>query len=189
MPRRMLHALCLLVLCCVAAHAQEAKGDAPDKQTGLVYGKDHVFAVTAPEGWVLDNKSGVEQGIHAVFYPVGSNWRDSKAVMYVNTAAKSDTLEKFIEGDVAGFRKDSPGLKVTDDEPLTVAGKERVIVKRFSDDQYGNHEAVAYVEESKVVVIIVFTARTKKDFEAALPAFRKLVSSYRFISGKVVTGN
>jgi hypothetical protein len=189
MLRRTLQPVCLLLFCCLAAHAQDAKTDARDNNTGIVYGKNHVFAVTAPEGWVLDNKSGVGQGLHAVFYPVGSSWTESKAVMYVNAAPKSETLEKFIEGDVAEFRKNAPGLKVTDDETPTLAGKEKGVVKRFSDDESGSHEAVAYVEESKVVVMVVLTARTRKEFESALPAFRQLVSSYRFISDKVVTGN
>lgn len=189
--RRTLHAVCLLALCALAAHAQDAqdaKPDADDKQTGLVYGKDYAFAVTAPAGWVLDTESGIQQGLHAVFYPTGSSWKDGKAVMYVNAAARPDTLEKFVEGDVANFRKGSPRLKVTDEETPALEGKQRVVAKRFVEDQLGNYEAVAYVEESKVVVILVLSARTQAEFDAALPAFRKLVSSYRFVSDKVVTG-
>jgi hypothetical protein len=186
--RRTLHAVCLIILCALAAHAQDAKADADDKQTGLVYGKDYAFAITAPAGWVLDTESGIQQGLHAVFYPTGSSWKASQAVMYVNAAAKADTLEKFVEGDVADFRKGSPRLKVTDEEPLAVAGKQRDVAKRFVEDQLGNFESVAYVEESKVVITLVLSARTQGEFDAALPAFRKLVSSYRLISDKVVTG-
>ncbi len=185
MLRRTPRAVCLVLLCCLAARAQDARPDARDGHPGIVYGKDHVFVVKAPEGWVLDNESGVGQGLRAVFYPVGSSWKEGRAVMYVNTAAKPGTLENFVEGDVAEFRKNAPGLKVTDDAAPPVEGRQRVVVKRFKDDRYGNHEAVAYVEESKVVVMFVLTARTKGDFESALPAFRKLVSSYRFISDKV----
>ena len=188
MLRRTLHAVCLLALCALAAHAQDAKPDAEDKNTGLVFGKDYAFAVTAPDGWVLDTESGIQQGLHAVFYPTGSSWKESQAVMYVNAAAKPDTLDKFVEGDVANFRKGSPRLKVSDEEPLTVEGKQRVVAKRFVEDQLGNFEAVAYVEESKVVVTLVLSARTQGEFDAALPAFRRLVSSYRFVSDKVVTG-
>lgn len=188
MLRRTLHAVCLLALCALAAHAQDAKPDADDKNTGLVYGKDYAFAVTAPAGWFFDSESGIQQGLHAVFYPAGSSWKESQAVMYVNAAAKTDTLEKFVEGDVANFRKGSPRLKVTDEESPAVAGRQRVVAKRFVEDQLGNFEAVAYVEESKVVVMLVLSARTQDEFDAALPAFRKLVSSYRFISDKVVTG-
>jgi len=36
-----------------------------------------------------------------------------------------------------------------------------------------------------VTPIIVLTARTRKSFESALPAFAELVRSYRFISANV----
>jgi hypothetical protein len=186
--RTITHALCLLLLCGLGAAAQDAKPDSRDMNAGIVYGKDHAFAIKAPDGWMLDNQSGVRQGLQAVFYPEGGSWKESKAVMYVNGAGKSadDTLEKFVERDVAGYREHSPGLKVADDEALPVGGKEKVLVKRFSGDRGGSYEAVAYVEESKVVVTIVLHARTQKDFDDALPAFRQLVSSYRFLSDKVM---
>lgn len=189
MLRRLSSAVCLLLLCCLGASAQDAKPDARDANAGIVYGKDHAFAIKAPDGWVLDNQSGVRHGLHAVFYPVGGSWKESKAVMYVRAAGKADddTLERFVERDVAGFREHSPGLKVEEAEALPVGGGEKVIVKRFSGDRGGAYEAVAYVEESKVVVILVLHALTPKDFDDALPAFRKLVSSYRFLSDKVVT--
>jgi hypothetical protein len=189
MMRRLSRAACLVLLCCLGARAQDAKPDSRDANAGIVYGKDHAFVIKAPDGWVLDNRSGVRHGLHAVFYPEGGSWKESKAVMYVRAAGKTDddTLEKFVERDVAGYREHSPGLKVADDEALPVSGKERVLVKRFSGDRGGSYEAVAYVEESKVVVIIVLHARSSKDFDDALPAFRQLVSSYRFLSDKVVT--
>ena len=37
-------------------------------KTGIIYGKNHVFSLTAPDGWVLDNTSGIKQGLYAVFY-------------------------------------------------------------------------------------------------------------------------
>lgn len=189
MPVKISFAACLLLLCCLAAHAQDAGPDSRDPNWGIVYGKDHAFGIKAPAGWVLDNRSGVPHGIHAVFYPVGSSWKESKAVMYVNGVVKpadDDTLEKFIERDVARFLKHSPDLKVADDEPPAVHDKRKVIAKRFSGVRAGGCEVVAYVEEEKVVVIIVLHARTQKDLEDALPAFRELASSYRFITSRVV---
>ena len=41
--------------------------------TGMIFGSDHAFCFTAPAGWVLDNQSGVQQGLHMVFYPVGQS--------------------------------------------------------------------------------------------------------------------
>jgi hypothetical protein len=45
--------------------------------SGIVYGKDDAFAITAPDGWVLDNRAEQNNGLHAVFYPVGSSQVDA----------------------------------------------------------------------------------------------------------------
>jgi hypothetical protein len=39
---------------------------------GIVYGPKAAFNVSAPNGWVLDNESGVPQGEPCVLYPKGS---------------------------------------------------------------------------------------------------------------------
>ena len=48
---------------------------------GIVYGPKAAFNISAPEGWVLDNESGVDQGLPCVLYPKGSTWADANAVM------------------------------------------------------------------------------------------------------------
>lgn len=88
-----------------------------DRNSCLIYGKDHSYFLTAPAGWVLDNKSGLHQGIHAVFYPNGSSWRGGSVVMYTTVVAKTatnDTLQKVIDGDVNRTLTDSPEVKVID---------------------------------------------------------------------------
>ena len=76
---------------------------------GIVYGDEHSFFIEAPTGWVLDNRSGVSQGSHAVFYPKGSSWSKAPAVMYVNTANKKKegitTTQELIDIDLAKFKK------------------------------------------------------------------------------------
>src|SRR5690242_8275052 len=59
---------------------------------GIVYGKDHVFSFKAPKGWVLDNENGVNQGLHAVFYPKDSSWKDSKVVAYTQSRPRKDKV-------------------------------------------------------------------------------------------------
>lgn len=186
MLRTIVYAVFLMPSCGLAAHAQEAKTYKNEKNEGYVSSKDYAFSFSAPDGWVLDNLSGAPLGLNAVFYFAGSSWQESHAVMYISTVAKPDTFEKLIEDNVDGHRKRSPELKVTDDEPLPVPDKQRVIVKRFSGDSGGNSEVVAYVEESKVVVIFVLHARTQKDLEAKLPAFRQLIASYHFIHSRLI---
>lgn len=154
-----------------------------------MYGQDHLFALQAPPGWIVDTATAQKLGLHAVMYPDGSSWRDAAATMYTNFVhkdANAPTIEKIIAEDIAGYKKDSPNIIIEDSEPLPLAaGKEKVIVKRFRGDKGGNIETVAYVDESKVVIMIVLSARTEKDFQASLPIFKELVHSYNFLSDTV----
>ena len=187
-----LHVIIVLILLSGFAHAQET----PDKggDSGIIYGENHAFTLTAPSGWVLDNTSGKRQGLQVVFYPEGSSWKNGAAVMYANVYqkknVKEESLEKVIAGDVDEYKKRSAELKVTDAEPILTAGDVRVkdkkaVIKYFTGDENGNHEAVAYIDEGKVVVMLVLTARSKKDFESSLAAFKELVGSYFFLGDKV----
>lgn len=105
---------------------------------------------------------------------------------FVHKNKNASTLEKVIADDIDGYRKESPNIVVEDSGRLPIAeGKEQVMVKGFHGDRGGNFEAVAYIDESKVVVLIVLTARSEKDFQANWPLFKDMVHSYRFISETV----
>src|SRR5437660_9954517 len=44
---------------------------------GIVYGPKAAFSISSPDGWVLDNEPGLEQGLPSVFYPTGGSWADA----------------------------------------------------------------------------------------------------------------
>jgi len=182
-----LSVLVALVLLCSAAYAQD--------DSGIIYGKNYSFALTAPKGWVLDTNSGRQQGLQAVFYPKGSSWKNGAAVMYANVYQKNDptkeSAQTVIANDVADFKKDSPSLKVVDADSMPTrtdarSKDKKATVKYFTGDRNGNSEAVAYVDEGNLVVMLVLNARSQKDFEDSLPAFKEFVGSYFFFGAAVV---
>lgn len=148
-----------------------------------------MFVLTAPKGWVLDNKSGVSQGLQAVFYPQGSSWKSGTIVMHANAYHKrnatEETLETVVAGDVTEFKKKSEKLRVVEAAPLPTRKDKKAVARYFDGDTFGNSEAIAYLDEGKVVVMLVLSARTKKEFEMAMPAFNELVSSHLFLGDKV----
>ncbi len=73
--------LCCVVFAMVSISAQE------NYRGGIVYGPKAAFNIAAPEGWVLDNQAGVEQGLPCVLYPKGSSWADAKTIMYAKIAS------------------------------------------------------------------------------------------------------
>ena len=184
---RQISLIVVLMLFFTAASAQD--------DSGIIYGKNYSFALTAPKGWVLDITNGRQQGLQAVFYPKGSSWKNGAAVMYANVYQKTDptkeSLQTIIANDVADFKKESPNLKVVDAEAIptrtdTRSKDKRATVKYFTADRNGNSEAVAYVDEGNLVVMLVLNARSQQDFEASLPAFKEFVGSYFFLAPAVV---
>jgi hypothetical protein len=179
-----------------AATAQTEKPAAkPESKTeaansGILLFRGSSFMLAAPKNWVMDSQSGAGAGLPAVFYPQGSSWSQGKAVMYANVWVKTnpaqETLEKVIEVDVKAFKDRSDKLKVTDGEALaTSKSDKKATVKYFTGDPFGNHEAIAYIDEGKTVSMIVLSSRTREDFEKSLAAFKELVGSYFFLTGNV----
>lgn len=155
---------------------------------GVVYGNDHAFSIRAPSGWVLDNTAGRSQGLHAVLYEEGKSWEKGEAVMYANTASKrisgQETLRELMAYDLKQFAERAPHLKAKEVASIKAQTATATVVW-FEGDQHGNFEAVAYFDEKHTIVMLVLTARTKQQFDAAYPAFKELVGSYRFLTSNV----
>ena len=156
---------------------------------GIVYGEGHAFLIDAPPGWVLDTRSGVPDGLHAVFYPRGSSWSESPTVMYATWASKKkegvSTVQQMIDKDVANFKKDNPSMVITESLPLKTGDGKMALVRLFRGGQEGNFEAVAYVGEKAGVAVLVMASHNQVAFNKAIPAFEKLVSSYQFYTEDV----
>ncbi|MDX2104984.1 MAG: hypothetical protein SFY67_01150 [Candidatus Melainabacteria bacterium] len=168
------------------AFADESKSEDAPLKGGIIYGKDHAYVLSAPDGWVLDNQSGVEQGLHAVFYPEGGNWSDSKAVMYTRIHDKANkTIEEVIKTDLDNMKQDAPNFKAEDQENITCQKGSKAVIKYLSGDKFGSFEAVAYIDEPKKAVIIVLTARDEGNFKSSVTAFNELVKSYFWMTDKV----
>ncbi len=186
--------LCILPAAAAAAPAAPAKAPAPKAAKGaltLLYGDDHVFAVVPPEGWTVDDTSGLGQRIRVVLYPKGQKWDTSPTVMYVNPLHQDPerrlTLRQMIERDVLSFRQQFPQGRVTEEKPIRTAKAKSAEVRYFSSKGGEPTEAVAYVPEDQLVMLLVLQARNPAGFRSALPAFESLVSSYQFVAGGVQT--
>lgn len=173
-------ALMLVTLCAPAALAQAKKDDKKEPDGTMLFGKDIVFVVKAPEGWVIDDEGSAKQGVTAILSPKGSSWKESVAFMYVNAVCRcgAKSLEEFIDGDVKKFREHSPELKVSDGPAMKLEGGQEVPVKHFSTNRV---ESVVYVEAGETVLIFVLTSRAQKDHDASMSLFNQFVSSYKLV--------
>jgi hypothetical protein len=148
---------------------------------GMLFGADHAFAITATSGWVLDNQSGVGQGIHMAFYPKEETWTDSSVIIYGRATPTSDVrdVKTHVKNTVRDFQKDgNPKYTSEKRPPLTLPNGRKAQLYFYSGDQWGNYEAAVYFRESDTINYLVFNSRTKKDFDKYLGDFLQIASSY-----------
>jgi len=148
---------------------------------GILFGKHFAFTVQAPKGWLFDNQSGVPQGLHAVLYRKGETYAKSDSIMYARGSDEDPgnprTLDQFMADDLADFRENSPDVKTFELDGFTSALDAPVHVVGYRGDQWGNVEAVAYIQHGGDFYLLVLTARSQQRFDADLPAFRAFVHS------------
>jgi len=161
------------------------------KETTLLYGDDHVFAICAPTGWVIDDTSGMGSKIRVVLYPKGQQWATATTVMYANPlhqdAKRPKAMREMIERDILAFRKGNPRGVVLNGPVMPTATEKKAEVRFFAHDGGKPHEAVAYVAEDELVMLLVLSSRSPEDFSKALPAFQLLVKSYNFVGSGLLT--
>jgi len=148
----------------------------------VVRGKEYTFEVKAPRGWVLDNEAAKQQGLNLVFYPTGTDWQTSKAVIYVRVRsndANVRNIEGQIEDTIRNLRANgSPNASVKYVNTLTTQDASKAKVYYYSGDKFGNFEATAYIQSKGSIHFLTLSARDQESFQRALSAFHSVVTSY-----------
>ena len=160
----------------------QALGQRPNDTDGtILLGRDYSCVLKAPDKWVIGEKAPSSQDVQLALWKEGWSWKSAVVVMYVRVIHKCEeqpTVEKVIQNDIDDFLKLSRDSKVSDSPPISTRDKKQAIVKDFYDAANKNYESVAFIDETKVVVIVALSSRTKEEFDTSLPAFRALVGSY-----------
>ena len=179
--KKILLIVAILIFAQIAAQAQE------DINTGMVSGEGYSYILTAPKGWVLDSQSGLAQGFHAVFYPAGSSWDNGEEVCYTNAVLLENTenIDDVIKWDIDKFKKNSPDLKAEPKGLIFIEVGKQAKVVYYAGDANNDYIATAYIPETKAIVLISLSTKTKKDFTGSLEAFQALVKSYSFLTDKI----
>src|SRR5712691_4973217 len=97
--------ICILTLFALSALSPSMPAQ-ENFRGGIVYGPKAAFKIDAPEGWVLDNKSGVKQGLPCVLYPKGESWAHARTVMYAKIASTQfEDVSAFVAAAIKDMEK------------------------------------------------------------------------------------
>lgn len=173
-----------------SADSGGGKSTEPSKENcGLIYGQNHALTVCAPDGWTLDNSILNDEGVYAVFYPNGSTFMQAKTAgsfMYVNVVGKdaNSTLAKMMADDANNVKKETPTAVIKKGDAILV-GQSSVPVQLFEPGGFKRYEATAYINEEKVLAMIVITSSSQANLDKDYPSFMKLVQTFKFLGSNV----
>jgi hypothetical protein len=182
MLRRNIISVLIWTLFFLATPAQICFPDQILEGFSVVHGKEFAFEIKAPRGWVLDNEAAKVQGLNLVFYPTGTSWETSKAVIYVRVRSNDANVRNIdgqVEDTLRSFRAGgSPNVSVKYVKTLTTQDASKAKIYHYSGDKFGNFEATAYIQAKGSIHFITLSARDQESFERALSAFNSVVTSY-----------
>jgi hypothetical protein len=167
-----------LTLPAVSPQTEPKQGTRGKNHTAILQSEGGSFAIEGPKNWIADRKVGRHLGVCCVYYPKGS-WDSAETIMYPNIVTKGPgrtTLQELMDLDLANFRKDNPGMTFVDgDMPF----KDRTAkVRYFHGVNQGSSEAVAYIDEEKIIALVVLSSKTEKGLTEALPLLLGVLETY-----------
>jgi hypothetical protein len=162
-----------------AGHSHEPSGGA-----AILYAEGGAFLIDGPPGWVVDRETGQKIGTCCVYYPEGATWDNAETIMYPSIATKGpglNTLKEFKDSDLEDFRDHNPEMSFEDGEDVFLKNHRTAKVRYFYNVNHGSSEAVAYVEEEKIIAVVVVSSKTKKGLNESIPLLRSALQTYSYM--------
>jgi hypothetical protein len=172
-------AFCGMLCAGISAQVPEVPETFPN---GVVYGPKAAFAIAAPNGWVLDNKSGEADGLPCVLYPKDTTWQTAPVVMYAKIASTTyEDAKEFIKIAIENMIKQRPGFT----HRQVAAGKTNeglqwIINEYPATQSYPRVERVAYVQMPKAVAFVVMSAENADVAVRYAVALEDVVASFAY---------
>jgi len=180
---------CVLVFVLLAALLSSAD-DQQASPGGTVYGAKAGFNVSAPEGWVVDNEAGKEQGMPCVLYPKGSSWKDAKTVMYANLAGSEwEGVDAFVTMAIQEMKANHGIPKEKIASGKTQDGHDYFINEYPATKTYSQWERVGYIQLPQGVAFIVLTSRDKTSYQKDAGLLEKVLKTVVYVEPKSGTAS
>jgi tetratricopeptide (TPR) repeat protein len=152
---------------------------------GIVHGPKAGFNISAPEGWVVDNEAGVNQGMPCVLYPKGSSWADAKTVMYANLAGSEwEGVDAFVTMAIQEMKAKHGTPKERIASGKTKDGHDYFINEYPATKTYSQWERVGYIQLPQGVAFIVLTSRDKTSYQKDAGVLEKVLKTLVYVEPK-----
>jgi hypothetical protein len=161
-----------------ANHKQKNSG--VQNRTVILSSESGSFLIEGPNGWIADRRVGRRLGVCCVYYPKGS-LDTAETVIYPNIVTKSPgrgTLKELMDADLAKSREDNPGMSYVDGQDIPLQHGRTAKLRYFHGLEKRSSEAVAYIDEEKIIALVVLSSKTEKGLSDALPLLRKVLDTY-----------
>ena len=150
---------------------------------GVVYGAKAAFNIAAPDGWVLDNESGQQQGFVCVLYPKGESWAKGRTVMYAEIADVED-VNAFVAKAIKEMAKEHGKPKEKIASGKTKDGHAYFINEYPATKNYSQWERVGYVQLPHGVGYIVLSSHDKASYQKDSGALQDVLKSLFYLKPK-----
>lgn len=145
------------------------------------------YTFGVPDGWEFNFEQARQFGAKLVFFPKGGSFHNSKSIIYVDEICKlncSESLKSAMERIVIKAKIHNPNLKIIDANPVPIksGGKAKVKVMTGLRDPRQVKEALAFIEQKEVFLLIVLTSKDTTTWEKDYEEFKTVVSGHKYFN-------
>ncbi len=185
--------LLFLLISCLPVYGQgeTTQKDAETEGPPLLYAEGGGFLIDGPQAWTIDREVGKRLGTCCVFYPKGATWDNADTVMYPSIVTKrpgQQTLGEYMASDLAEFRQHDPAMKYEDGQEIPLKKKRIAKIRMFHNVNHGASEAVAYIDEERIIAVVVLSSKSSKGLDDAMPLLRDCLETYMYMDVRVKDG-
>ena len=179
--RKQMYKLLFILLVTFTPQWAFAKENAPE--LNIIHGKHHLFSVETPKGWINDKQRARSMNLVSLFYPKDDTTRGNNVFIYAMGYDKQDsneTLDDFITADIVTFKQQNPKLTY---KKLMGVGLGAILNSEayaFENLEHRFKEEVIYMETKHTIIVLVFSALSKKSYKQNVKLFDSFITSFNF---------
>lgn len=176
--------LALLIPCSFPGAAQATSPGIGSGRAVAFPAAGHSYLLTAPPGWIFDEKGELPGMPRRVFRPAGTSL-NPPPVATASYFAAAAGMEAFVEAELAHFRAANPRAVVQAHPDLKTRWGMRIAIHSFREDRHGHSGWIGDISAPQGVIQIVMRVPSG-DGQALEGAFAALAKSCVWLKADLI---